>query len=549
MYVVLCASYKHRAMDKYKFSVKFRLEQRRENPKDINSPLITKNLPINADITFNGKRLFYFTGHRIDADKWIDKVIDGERVQQVKKNNFNIKKESASDINIKLIRIKAALKKVFQRFETNGISATSASVREELKKELGETKDDAQFSVYKCFEIFIDHVSVLETWANGTKTKYYTMLNLLKEFKKNKPLYFEDMNQAFFENLVVYMINKKKNKQSNDNDNNDENEYRYSNSYISKCIKDLKRFMNWATKNGYNKSLEYKEYTPRLKGASASSKDNIFALTVDEFLQLYNLEITIPYLQRVRDVFCFCCATSLRYSDVKNLKWSNINGDYIEITTIKTTDPLTIPLNIYSKGIIDKYRHLEDICENVLPVISNEKYNKYLKTLGKVAGLNNTETKIYFRGSERIEQTKFKYELLTSHVARKTFVTLAIYLGIPSEVIRSITGHKSAKVMDRYWKANRTMKNKYMSLFNFENEIQTCETVFDHSITLQEQFRLRIPNQDKYVDIVKSDQNIPLLHLAFLYNLRGDVLKSLEYVSKLPDAMKVEFMQTISAKK
>jgi hypothetical protein len=51
----------------------------------------------------------------------------------------------------------------------------------------------------------------------------------IERVQKNKPLYFEDMNQAFFENLVVYMINKKKNKQSNDNDKNDENEYRYSN--------------------------------------------------------------------------------------------------------------------------------------------------------------------------------------------------------------------------------------------------------------------------------------------------------------------------------
>lgn len=548
MYVILCVHHTiHTSMERYKFNIKFRLEQRRENPKDKNSKLITKNLPINADITFGGKRLFFFTGFRIDANQWIDKVDEGESIQRVKKNNFNAKGNSASEINNKLSRIQTALKDIFQRFETYNTIPGKANVRDELKKELGEMKVDEPKSVFDCFQLFIDHVSVIETWAKGTKTKYQTILNLLKEFRGKKNLYFEDINQRFFEDLVYYMINKKKNVSTNENIAS-EDSYRYSNAYISKCVKDLKRFLNWATKNGYNKNVEYKEYSPKLKGVSNSSKANILALSIDEFLTLYNLDIKQKYLQQVRDVFCFCCASSLRYSDVKNLKWSNIKDGYIEFTSIKTVDQLIIPLNEYSQGIIDKYKEFEGITVNVLPVISNQKYNQYLKELGKLANFDSKESKVSFRGSDRIEKTKVKYELLTSHVARKTFVTLGVYLGMPSEVIRSFTGHKDPKVMERYWKANNAMKNKYMDLFNFENKDQNIESVFDFNITDEERSKLCIPPQEEYIEIIKSDHNTSMLHLAFLFQQRGNYAKALEYMGKLPDAMKVQFMQTISTK-
>lgn len=117
-------------MDKYKFSVKFRLERR----KDTNGVIDESNMPILADITFSGKRVWYYTGHRIAANQWIDKNVAGERVQQVKRNNFNKDGESATDINAKLRRITNAVETIFNRMRANDIVPTPKTLREELKK-------------------------------------------------------------------------------------------------------------------------------------------------------------------------------------------------------------------------------------------------------------------------------------------------------------------------------------------------------------------------------------------------------------------------------
>ena len=88
----------------------------------------------------------------------------------------------------------------------------------------------------------------------------------------------------------------------------------------------------------------------------------------------------------------------------------------------------------------------------LFPAISNQKMNTYLKELGKLTELNEPVQIIRFRGSERIEKIVPKYEVLTSHVARKTFITNAMIRGMSTEVIMDITTHHSYKSFQRYFK-------------------------------------------------------------------------------------------------
>lgn len=512
-------------MGKIKFNVRFRLEQRRKDPKDPGSEVVTDNVPIYADITFGGKRVLYYTGHRIDASKWIDHVVNDVRVQQVKRNNFNLKGESATTINAKLQKIKTAVEEIALRFEVSGEVPTPTSVREELKIALNEQSVSSK-SLFEYYQQFIDEVSVSDSWSVGTKKKHKTMMNLLKEYKPN--LYFEDVTEAFIANYLNWLIEEKE----------------HINSYVFKTWKDIKWFLNWATRRGYNKNLDFQKYQIKLKGISMSNKANIFALSAEEFLHLYNMEDLLPYLDRVRDVFCFCCTTGLRYSDVRNLKWSNVKDGYIEFVTIKTDDPLTIPLNKFSKAIIEKYEQYKGVDEHVLPVISNQKYNKYLKTLGKLAGFEDEQTKVYYRGAERLETTYKRADLLTSHVARKTFVTLGLFWEIPAEVIRTWTGHKDAKVMDRYVRFNEGQKADMMKKFNVDN--RPNETVFDMEITAEECQALGIPGKDDYLTIVSSDHALAEYHIALLQKRRGNDLDAFNRVANLPDNLKLQFMQQLS---
>ena len=95
-------------------------------------------------------------------------------------------------------------------------------------------------------------------------------------------------------------------------------------------------------------------FRPKLK----DTQKKIIFLTWEELTKLREFEIppAKQSLDRVRDVFLFQCFTGLRYSDVYNLRRSDIKEDHIEVTTIKTSDSLVIELNEYSKAILEKYQ-------------------------------------------------------------------------------------------------------------------------------------------------------------------------------------------------
>jgi integrase len=218
----------------------------------------------------------------------------------------------------------------------------------------------------------------------------------------------------------------------------------------------LKWFLNWATKLGYNKNLAYKAFQVH------NQESKIIILTADELFHLYNLKIEQDYLLQVRDVFCFCCFTSLRYSDVKNLKKTDIADGFINITTIKTKSRVNIPLIPESIAILDLYKNI--IGARALPVISNQKMNDYLKDIGKLAGLNRLISKVRYRGSQRIENIYPLHELLSSHMGRKTFVSFMFKMGIDSELIRAISNHKSVSSFARYNKIDDDQKATAMTV-------------------------------------------------------------------------------------
>ena len=107
-------------------------------------------------------------------------------------------------------------------------------------------------------------------------------------------------------------------------------------------------------------------------------------------------------MEKVRDLLCFCCFTSLRYSYMDALKRTDIVGDKLHITTIKTDDSLEIEINKYAAEILDKYKDLE---EYALPRISNQKMNHYLKMLCELCEFNEPITIIQYLNGTRHEFT------------------------------------------------------------------------------------------------------------------------------------------------
>lgn len=159
-------------------------------------------------------------------------------------------------------------------------------------------------------------------------------------------------------------------------------------------------------------------------------------------------------LIKVRDIFCFGCFTGQRYSDIARLRREDIRDGIWFLKTKKTKDSLEIPLNDFALEILAKYK----TSSSPLPDISNQKMNYYLKDLGKLLDINDVTIKTRYSGKDVIEEIKPKYEFLSTHTARRTFVTLSLEKGMRPETVMSITGHKDYKTMQRYLKITSKVK-------------------------------------------------------------------------------------------
>lgn len=484
------------------------------------------NAPIYVEITFNCQRARYYPGFNIHSSQW-----DKDSQSVIRKRNgktyVNACGQTADIINAYLARVRVAVDKVFERYEYENKTPHPQYLLDDIRAELDDNKKDVE-SRKTIFEYYDQFIELRRNFRTESRIKnYVTRRNQLKEYGKIR--YFEDFTKLNLDNFVNWLIIAKK----------------YNNTYVVKILQDIKVFLKWAGENGLNKYDEYDHYEPDLRGSMPSRNLNVFALTSDELMTLYELDIKQDYLRRVRDVFCFSAFTSLRYSDVSTLKWDYIFDDAIHIVMQKTAAPVIIPLNDYTRELIERYKPMRGVYANdcVFPVISNQKTNKYLKELGKLAGLDRTIKRYSWNGHTRIEKTYHVYEILTTHIGRKTFVSTMARQGVPDYIIREFTGHRDPRAMQPYMKIEDEQKREEMEKMN---NIASRESVFDYAITDDERAAMGIPQRDQYEPIIKKDRNLGIMHIALLMQKRGDVVKSLEYVSKLPDAMKVQYMQTIT---
>ena len=204
----------------------------------------------------------------------------------------------------------------------------------------------------------------------------------------------------------------------------------------------------------------------------------------------------------------FCCFTGLRYSDVHNLKKSDIRDGYIEITTVKTAERLIIELNNHSKAILDKYKDVEFEGHKALPVISNQKMNDYLKELGELAEINEPVSETYYKGSRRIDTITPKYALLGTHAGRRTFICNALALGIPAQVVMGWGG----KVIKKLAQAIRFYYPEKKG-YSVRNLAYMCQFARSYPLDALRSFigtdaRLITPNVQKITDEIQSLNNV-----------------------------------------
>lgn len=149
--------------------------------------------------------------------------------------------------------------------------------------------------------------------------------------------------------------------------------------------------------------------------------------------------------ERIKDLFVVGCLTALRYSDYSTLTKDNFQGDYLVKRTKKTNVDVKIPMHDYVKEIYAKYG-------GVIPCKLCIQYvNKYLKVIMKEIGLNDLVTYSFTKGGKLITVTRKKWELISSHTARRSAATNMYLTGRMTTLeIMRLTGHRTEQNFFRY---------------------------------------------------------------------------------------------------
>jgi len=175
--------------------------------------------------------------------------------------------------------------------------------------------------------------------------------------------------------------------------------------------------------------------------------DDVY-LTDEEIVILEKLDIATKELQTVRDLFLIGIYSGQRYSDYSIFEKEDIQGEMIIKKAQKTKSESFIPLHDRLKNLLDKYNWN-------LPVIDGDRFNILIRKVCKAAGLVEQTKEIIYRGNEKEVIYRPKYEMVSSHTARRTFITLSSEKGMPDHIIMKITGIKDPKTLLKYKKTSQ----------------------------------------------------------------------------------------------
>ncbi|MEO1517680.1 MAG: phage integrase SAM-like domain-containing protein [Bacteroidota bacterium] len=391
---------------------------------NLRSTAVDKEQPIYLIFRHQKLRVVFATGMKVRPKYWNQKnevvrnVIDVPNKEKI--NNL------LHDLRTEMVRFAA---EKLERRE----SILAENVKLHLNLYTGKRRRESR-GLLEFIDRYVTSAKDVIVPATGNPPKestikvYKVFQKILLDFAKdyNREVDFEQIDLVFYNDFVRWMQGRK-----------------YSRNYIGKQIKTLKTFLNAATERGINKNMAYKSrYFRTMKEESES-----VYLTEEELERLNGLDLTGDHrLEKIRDLFLVGAWTGLRYSDFTNIKPENIQGDQIHIEQEKTGHKVVIPILPIVRVILDKY-------DNNLPAkISNQKTNEYLKEICQLAKIDTPMLVGITKGGERETEKYKKWQLVTTHTARRSFATNSYKRGIPAISIMQITGHRTEAAFLKYIK-------------------------------------------------------------------------------------------------
>jgi integrase len=392
----------------------------------IRNDLVKKNkgeeTTIYVQYCYEGKIKLFNTGQKIRPEDWDNK-------------SGRVKAKGHGKLIALIDQEHGRVKDIVSQALFSGIAPTLEYVEERLKA-VTPTAPEVKKDFFQLYDSFIEETA--HQRVKRVQDHYKSSLQHLRNFSAEKKykIELEGLGLEFYDKFLAYLINDKK----------------LSSGTVNNQVKRLKVFFAFLQDRGLKINFDISKF----KNLQLADTDIVF-LTQKELETLFKFDFSEnKKLERVRDLLVFACASGLRQSDFSTISPENVKDGYLLIRTRKTRDSIRIPLNPYSAAILKKY-------EGKLPKISQQKFNKYVKTVGEACKINEPTEVTRYTGSKAERVTEPKHNLLSSHTGRRTFVTQSLERGMNAQEIMSITGHKDVKTLMRYVKVTDTAKVNAMA--------------------------------------------------------------------------------------
>lgn len=381
--------------------------------------------------------LKYYINESINAKYWNTKT--GRAKQDSRFKQFPEFNARLQDIEDKALSV---LRKMLNDNETITKDALKLALDSVLKSHTDQTTSSKKHLLE-----FLDYYVETSGMRSNTMKSYKQTARNLREYEqeKNIKLTFERIDIDFHANFIQYLKGKN-----------------YSVNSIGDRIKVLKSILRASHERGLHDNTDYQ------KKAFTRPKEETTAvyLNDDELMRIYNLDLSDnKKLDNVRDWFIIASYTGLRFSDLSSLTNNNIKDDVIEIKTSKTGATVTIPLHSYVKQILEKHKF------SLPKIVSNQKFNEYIKNVAEEAKINDLVLMEEIRGNLKTQKAEPKHKLITAHTARRSFATNAFLAGVPTIQIMKLTGHKTEKVFMTYIKITGKENARKLQLHPFFNKM------------------------------------------------------------------------------
>ncbi len=363
--------------------------------------------PLMARVTVNKQRKEISLKYSIPVDKW-----------NATKQTVSGASPEITSLNKYISEIRTELHNAYRQLQLEKKLVTADAIKAIF---LGE-EEDAK-SVMQVIQYHNDTMKDILAW--GTAKNYYTTQKYVKEFlqvkMKTSDIFLAQLNYKFLTDFDVFLRNHVPG----------ENQKPCSNNTVMKHIERFRKIITMAIKNEWLKHDPFMKFKPTF-----IKKDRGF-LTEEELEVIENKQIENVSLRTVRDLFVFSCYTGLAFIDAFKLNSDNINMGidgrlWITIRRQKTDVKSQIPLLPKALEILDTYKNHPKVKRDgtLLPMLTNQRFNSYLKEIADITGVTKN---------------------LTHHLARHTFATtICLSNGVSMEATSGMLGHASMRTTQIY---------------------------------------------------------------------------------------------------